>query len=100
MVTTGSHGNLLVVMVTSQTLVNISSASGASVSARGLFGTCRDQLESETLIILSHKPSTTSSNLLLSQTAEHLVNFFTSTALTNKHFTILHFNIRVFHIIS
>ena len=43
--------NLLVVMVTlyftSQTLVNISSASGAGASARGLLGTCRDKLESE-----------------------------------------------------
>ena len=43
----GSHGNYATLYFTSQTLVNISSASGAGASARGLFGTCRDQLESE-----------------------------------------------------
>ena len=57
--------NLLVVMValyfTSQTLVNISSASGAGASAHGLFGTCRDQLESV-------KPNCESQNLPQLQT--------------------------------
>ena len=44
---TGSHGNYAALYFTSQTLVNISSASDAGASARGLLGICRDQLESE-----------------------------------------------------
>ena len=93
--------NLLVVMVTlyftSQTLVNISSAPGAGASARGLFGTCRDQLESE-------KPNCESQTFHNSRQSALILDclvsckFLHEYSIKNKHCISTY--LRIFHIVA
>ena len=77
---------------TSQTLVNISSASGAGASARGLLGTCRDQLES----VKPNCESQTFHNFRQSALIPDCLascKFLHEHSIKNKHVIILHFNI-------